>query len=166
MKRTLPTILIAGVLAAGLVGCSGSPAPTVTVTTGGGSDAIEETEAASDDATAPETEVVDLAGEWVQNNSNSEDDYQAATITDSEITIYWVSDGGDTRSLYWAGTVDVAADAGTSFSWDSVNDHEQTDMAILASGDDTKTFTFEYGEISYEVSALGTTTVVRLSPAE
>ena len=104
----------------------------------------------------------DLTGEWKQVNSNSEDSYQSATIADGVVEVYWVSDGGDTKSLYWAGTYEAPTAAGESYSWDSQNDHDKTDMALLASGDDQKTFTYENGQISYEVSVLGTTTTVRL----
>lgn len=104
----------------------------------------------------------DLVGEWKQSNNQSEDSYQAATITANDITVYWVSDGGDTKSLYWAGTYEPPTEPG-SFSWASENDTEQTDSALLASGDATKKFTYENEEISYEVTALGTTTTVRLS---
>ena len=36
------------------------------------------------------------------------------------------------------------------------------DSALLASGDETKTFTYENGILSYEASALGTTTTVKM----
>ena len=75
----------------------------------------------------------------------------------------WVMDNGDTKSLYWAGTFVPPTDTTEPYIWDSQNDTEQTGMAILASGDDTKAFTYSDGFISYEVSALGTTTTVRLS---
>lgn len=101
--------------------------------------------------------------EWKQNNSNDpENSWQAATITGNTIEVYWVSDAGDTKSLYWAGTVAVPAD-GDSFTFDSVNDTTKTDSAMLASGDAAKTFTCENDELSYEVTALGTTMTVRLS---
>ena len=45
---------------------------------------------------------IDLTGEWEQSDKNSEDSYQIATITEGTIEVYWVSDGGDTTSLYWA----------------------------------------------------------------
>ena len=109
---------------------------------------------------APEAPA-DLTGEWKQTNSQSPDAYQAATITATTITIYWVSNNGDTRSLYWAGTFEPPTEPG-SYSWDSANDTSQTDSAMLASGDPTKTFTFDNDEITYEASALGTTTTVRL----
>ena len=109
-----------------------------------------------------ETTPPDLTGEWKQVNSNSEDSWQSATIDESTITVYWVSDNGDTKSLYWAGTYTAPETVDEPYSWDSENDTEQTSTALLASGDDTKTFTYEDGQISYEVSALGTTTTVRL----
>lgn len=104
----------------------------------------------------------DLTGEWKQVNGDSEDSYQSATISDGVIEVYWVSDGGDTKSLYWAGTYEAPTNASEPYSWASENDHEKTDSALLASGDDQKTFTYENGQISYDVSAMGMTTTVRL----
>ena len=52
------------------------------------------------------------------------------------------------------------------YTWDSVNDKEKTDSAILASGDDTKTFTYKDGQLSYSVSAMGNTQTVRLEKQE
>lgn len=102
-------------------------------------------------------------GEWKQNNSNDpENSWQSATITGDTIEVNWVADGGDTKSLYWAGTVEVPAE-GESFSFDSANDTTKTESAMLASSDPTKTFTYENDELSYEVTAMGTTMTVRLS---
>lgn len=103
----------------------------------------------------------DLSGEWKQTNSQAADSYQTATISGSAMTVDWVSDNGDTRSLYWAGTFEAPTTSGP-FTWDSVNDTAQTDAAMLASGSPTKAFTYDDGEISYEVTALGTTVTVRL----
>ena len=103
-----------------------------------------------------------LIGEWKQTNSNSDDSWQSATIGEDAIEVYWVTDNGDTKSLYWAGTFKAPETADESYSWDSENDHEKTDYAMLASGDDIKTFTYKDGELSYSVSALGTTTTVKL----
>lgn len=106
--------------------------------------------------------IPDLTGEWKQVNSNSEDSWQSATIDESAITVYWVSDNGDTKSLYWAGTYTAPINEDEPYSWDSENDTEKTSTALLASGDNIKTFTYEDGQISYEISALGTTTTVKL----
>ena len=110
--------------------------------------------------------ISDLSGTWKQSNSNSDDSYQEAVISGDTIEIYWVSDGGDSKSLYWAGSYDAPSEAVDTYSWNSVNDHEKTDSSLLASGDDTKTITYEKGEISYSASAMGTTTTVRLKKIE
>ncbi len=152
------TIALLAFLGLSAVGCS-SPASEDTSTS-----------ASSNEATAPEAEQtedapepVNLEGEWKQNNSNDpENSWQAAIITGNTIEVYWVGDAGDTKSLYWAGTVEVPAE-GESFTFDSVNDTEKTESSMLASGDETKTFTYDNEELSYEVTAMGTTMTVRLS---
>lgn len=107
-------------------------------------------------------EPLDLTGEWTQSNPNSEDTWHEATIKDGAIEIYWVSDDGDTKSLYWAGTYKAPTDAVDEYNWTSENDKEKTDSALLASGDDTKDFAYKDGVISYEASAMGTTTTIKL----
>ena len=142
MKRKVFAFLAATALLMILTACGGD--------SGGGASSQEP-------ATPP-----DLTGEWKQVNSNSEDSWQSATISGESIEVYWVSDNGDTTALYWAGTYTAPETGDEPYSWDSENDHEKTGLALLASGDDTKTFTYENGQLSYSVSALGTTTTVRL----
>lgn len=110
----------------------------------------------------PEKQITDLTGEWKQVNSKSKDSYQAATISGNTIEIYWVSDNGDTKSLYWTGSFIAPTTADEPYTWDSNNDHSKTDSAMLASSDDTKTMTYQNGVLSYEASAMGTTTKVKL----
>ncbi|HEY5562490.1 MAG TPA: hypothetical protein VIK72_12195 [Clostridiaceae bacterium] len=110
----------------------------------------------------PEKQIPDLMGEWKQENSKSDDSYQAATIIGDTIAIYWVSDNGDTKSLYWAGTFVAATTANEAYSWTSENDHNKTESALLASSDDTKTMTYQNHILSYKVSIMGTTTTVKL----
>lgn len=112
--------------------------------------------------TTEEKKIPDLTGEWKQENSKSDASYQLATITGDTITIDWVGDNGDTKSLYWAGSFVAPTTSDEPYSWDSKNDHSKTEGALLASSDDTKTITYENGVLSYEVSAMGTTTVVKL----
>lgn len=108
------------------------------------------------------TKMSDFTGTWKQVNNESSDSYQEAIITNGVIEIYWMSDGGTTKSLYWAGSYEAPTEAVDTYSWSSVNDHSKTDTSILASSDDTKTITYSNGQISYEVSALGTTNVIKL----
>ena len=107
-------------------------------------------------------QIPDLTGEWKQANSKSDDSYQAATISSNTIEIYWVSDNGDTKSLYWAGSLVTPTTSDEPYIWDSENDHSKTDSAMLASSDDTKTMAYQKGVLSYEASAMGTTTTVKL----
>jgi hypothetical protein len=109
-----------------------------------------------------EKQIPDLMGEWKQENSKSDKSYQAATISGDTITIYWISDNGDTKSLYWAGSFVAPTTADEPYSWTSKNDHSKTESALLASSDDTKTMKYENSVLSYEASAMGTTTTVKL----
>lgn len=88
--------------------------------------------------------------------------YMTAVISGDTMEIYWTSENGDTNSLYWAGSFTAPDTADEPYKWISENDHSKTDMAMLASGDDTKEFTYQNGVISYTASALGTTKTVKL----
>lgn len=108
----------------------------------------------------------DLSGQWQQVNNESEDNYHGAIISGNKIEIYWVSNNGDTRSLYWSGSFAAPNTADEPYSWISQNDTEKTGGAILASQDDTKEFTYADNQISYSSSIMGTTTTVRLEQKE
>lgn len=152
MKKKILTAMIAAALLAMLTACGG----TASTSTDNGS--AQNTASQK----AEEKQPADLTGDWKQVNSSSDDSYQQATISGDTIEIYWVSDGGDTKSLYWAGSFEAPTTADEPYSWESKNDHDKTDSALMASSDDTKKFTYEKNQISYEASALGTTTTVRL----
>ncbi|KQR53642.1 hypothetical protein ASF88_01920 [Leifsonia sp. Leaf336] len=104
----------------------------------------------------------DLTGTWKQTNSAAVDSYQEAEISGDVITINWVSDNGDTKSIYWVGSFAAPTDASTPYKWTSTRDQEATASAMLASQDATKEFTFQDDTISYSASALGTTTTIKL----
>ena len=141
MKKVL-SILLVLVMIFSMTGCGGSA--------DSGSSAVTE-----------EKTILDLQGTWKQTNG-SEDSWQEAVIAEKVIEIYWVSDGGDTKSLYWAGTYDAPTTSDDSFAWESSNDKSLTDSALLASGDDTKKISYEKGVMSYSASALGTSKTVKL----
>lgn len=146
MKKLITPIALAAALA--LTGC-GVVDTTPT--------SAPESKAAEEVPQAP-----DLTGEWKQINSASEDTYQMATITGDVMTVDWITDGGDTASIYWIGTFEAPTDASDPYIWTSERDIEATDFALLAAQVDTKEFTYEGDTISYKVSALGTTTTVKL----
>lgn len=149
MKK-LFCVLLSGLMCLSLAGCGGSES-------GGDASQAGDDQAQEEAATPP-----DLTGEWKQVNNESEDSWQAATITADSMEVYWVSDNGETKSLYWAGTFTAPETADEPYTWDSANDTEKTSSALLASGAETKTFTYQDNQISYEVTALGVTTTVKL----
>lgn len=129
----------------------------VSVSACGGSPAVPE-----------DTEPPDLTGVWRQVDSGDEDFYQQAQIEGDVIEIYWVdtAQGTETASLYWAGTFTPPETGDKTYSWESQRDKEKTDMAILASTDDTKTFTYTKNQLSYEVSVQGQSATVHLERVE
>lgn len=102
----------------------------------------------------------DLTGTYTSENNDGS--YQEATITADTIEINWVSDNGATKSVYWIGTYTAPSEPVTEYTWASERDKENTDSALLASTDDSKDFTYKDGVLSYEVSAMGTTTTLEL----
>ncbi|MDD0858028.1 hypothetical protein NHF46_10085 [Arthrobacter alpinus] len=135
---------------------------TVLVLTGCGGEATSPTATTNSKAVEVAASPADLTGAWKQENPNSEDSYQQATITADTITIDWVSDGGNTTSIYWVGSFQAPTQATEPYVWTSQRDAEATDAALLASTDDTKEFTFQNDVISYKVSAFGTTITANL----
>ena len=102
-----------------------------------------------------------LEGNWIDSEYTESDSYMTATITDNVIEIYWCMDGGESTALYWAGSFAPPTTPG-DYSWDSVNDTEKTSTALLASGAETKTFSYKNGEILFELTAIGVTRTVHL----
>lgn len=153
--RPLVPITIALLL---LTGCS-APAPDASTAA---SDAQAEAVTAE-----PTEEVVvtplDLAGGWKQTNSNSADAYQTATITGEQITIDWVNDAEATKAVYWIGSYVAPTEDTESYSWDSQGDVAQMETALLASGDSAKTFGYQDGVLTYELTAMGVTMTVEMS---
>ena len=106
---------------------------------------------------------VDLAGTW--KSEDNDGSWMEAVIADDTITVNWVSDNGDTTSIYWVGTYTAPTEYSADYTWTSDRNKEQTDNAMLASTDDTKDFSYSDAdkELSYQVSMAGTTTKVKLT---
>ncbi len=97
----------------------------------------------------------DLTGTWeTEDNDGS---WMEATIESDVISVYWVSDDGDTRSIYWIGSYTAPGESTDDYTWTSERDEEAIGNALLASGSDTKDFTYDGDSISTDVSMLGTT---------
>lgn len=148
MRKKIVTTIVIGVVALSFAACSGK-----------GNKSAKNT-VTSENKREEKKEPTDLTGTW--KSEEVDGSYQEAVITDDTIEINWISDDGNTKSIYWIGSYEAPKESVEQYDWTSVRNKEKTDTAILASGDDSKKFTFEENAISYEVSALGTTTTMRL----
>jgi hypothetical protein len=154
MNKLTPLALTVTISAAiALTGCASTPSAPVSPSSHGTPVA---------EATKEPAKPADLTGTWKQTNSAAADSYQEAEISGNVITINWVADNGDTKSIYWIGTFTAPTDATTPYKWTSTRDKAATESAMLASQDDTKDFTFQDDTVSYTASALGTTTTIKL----
>lgn len=145
MKKKIIAIMLASMLAVSVTACGGSnDNPTADAT------------AQPEEPEAP----TDLTGVWQSDSSTGT--YMEAIISDNEIEINWIMDDGNTRSIYWIGTYSAPTEAVNEYSWTSERNKDETDMALLASTDDTKDFLYTDGVISYEASMMGTTATVEL----
>lgn len=115
------------------------------------------------DGETKESKVPDLTGSWVEVSDAGT--IMTADVSADKIEVYWTYTEDDTKALYWSGSFAPPTSSGT-YSWDSVNDHNKTDHALMASGDDTKTFAYAEEQITFDVTALGVTKTVRLEKAE
>ena len=146
MKKKVIAMLLIGAVAATLVACGGSK------NTNDSNDNVKIEE--------KEKEPTDLTGTWVQ--VDPAETYHKAIISGDVIEIDWISEEDDLEALYWAGTYTAPTDQVEDYKWTSTRDEELTNMALFASTDDTKEFTYSKGKISYSASALETTTTVVL----
>ena len=91
----------------------------------------------------------------------ADDSWMEAEITADTITVQWVSDNGDTKSLYWKGSYNAPDKAG-DWKWTSQGDTAAMQASLLGSQDATKDFTYTKADgVSWETTAMGTTTVVK-----
>lgn len=106
---------------------------------------------------------IDLNGSWTQKKAIGADAYMVASIDSNVIRVYWVTDGGDSKSLYWWGSFDEPENLDAEYSWESINDHSKTDSSMLASSADTKEFLYQNGELTFSASLMGTTKTIRMA---
>ncbi len=98
----------------------------------------------------------DLTGDWVQP---SEDEwYHIATVSDDKIEIWWYLPASDRRDLYWSGTFTPPQDGKEPYEWVSVNNYTEEELNSTyhfhrTSREESKTFTYKDGKISYNVTA-------------
>ena len=103
----------------------------------------------------------DLSGTW--KTKEEDGSWMEAEIQDDVITINWISDEGESTSVFWVGSYDAPKDSGNEYSWESKRDKDKTDKEPLASSDDTKKFTYKDGKLTYQMTGFGVTTTMSMT---
>ena len=144
-RKTIATA-VAGLLILGLGAC-GNASDAKTADAGSTSQSQTTKKPAEK---KPVEQPADLTGTWKQTNSGSTDSWMEAEITADTITVQWVSDNGDTKSLYWKGSYNAPDKAG-DWKWTSQGDTAAMQASLLGSQDATKDFTYTKADgVSWE----------------
>jgi hypothetical protein len=117
------------------------------------------------DAKHPSNRVI--TGDYHQTANGVKGDIMSATVKDGKITVDMLLDPGtegDSKAegTYWDGSFDTS---NTSDSFTVVSDANlaMLNTSVLGSQDDTKTFDYKNGDLSFPFEMLGIKTTVHLS---
>jgi cytoskeletal protein RodZ len=116
--------------------------------------------------TEPEAEeeivaVESFEGAYAEKGYEEITSYMLAEIEGDTIHIYMFSETDESSILYWTGSFEQP-EGRAEYSFDSVNNKEESDFALFASKNETKTFTIKGGDISFSGSMLGMTKTFHL----
>jgi hypothetical protein len=142
VRRSLATLGVAAVSISMVAACVGS--------------------GADNDETTDENPTT-LIGEWHQVNKNP-DGYMTATIDVGSIQVDL--HGRDSRSIFWMGSFEGDHEPAGKFTVTSIPDPDARytmKHSLMASNESKKTFTYDNGDLSYEFSMAGTSTIVHLT---
>ena len=100
----------------------------------------------------------DLTGAWGMPTHDGANWYFIGTITDDVIKVEWYQPTYDEIWLYWEGTFTPPEDGKVPYSWDSTTLHtveelESSKLFRRATREQTKTFTYKDGRISFLVTS-------------
>jgi len=102
---------------------------------------------------------ISMVGEWHQVNA-SPDGWMTASISGESIQVNLQS--RDSSSIFWLGSFDTGRKSYGKFKVVSFGDQDAMKLDIAASTDKQKTFVYDNGVLSFDFSALGTSTTVRM----
>jgi hypothetical protein len=103
-----------------------------------------------------------LVGEWHQVNSNP-NGWMTASISGESIQVNLR--GRDSSSIFWLGSFDTHRSA-NKFKVVSLGDQDAMKYKIAASDESQKTFTYDHGVLSFEFSALGSSTTIHMTKSK
>ncbi|AOZ96219.1 zinc ribbon domain-containing protein [Butyrivibrio hungatei] len=114
---------------------------------------------ASSEAVQPQKDIWDLTGSWCEDSVSEGLSGMAAFISDSEITVFWVSDNSYIRTPFWIGTYETEVNS-DSFSWTSYRNENESKKCPYHSQDDEKVFNYNNGVLTFS-SSLGEKSLTR-----
>jgi hypothetical protein len=103
-----------------------------------------------------------LTGDWTQVGANK-NGWFVASISGETIQVNL--EGRDSSSIFWMGSFDTSRHTVGKYKVVSIPDPDARkvlDGSLMATTEATKTFTYDHGVISFEFSALGSSTIVHL----
>jgi hypothetical protein len=107
-----------------------------------------------------------ITGEYHQVRSGIPNTEMSATVSDGAINIQLrlgpASDDDPVTGIFWDGTFDTTQ-TGDSFNVVSRPDKNVLDMSMLASSETTKKFAYNRGDLSFQFSIMGASTIVHMS---
>lgn len=151
-KRDIIALMIIGVC---LTACGGKEESAVTATTEiqevsneTFEQNVETTEEESSEAESEEiiVDALDLTGQWVTESSD-DGTMMVADIEDGAVSVFYIIADDDIPWTYWVGTYDAPTANEDEWSWTSTSTY--TGNGLMASGDDTKEFSYKNGTLSF-----------------
>lgn len=151
-KRDIIALMIIGVC---LTACGGKEESAVTATTEiqevsneTSEQNVETTEEESSEAESEEiiVDALDLTGQWVTESSD-DGTMMVADIEDGAVSVFYIIADDDIPWTYWVGTYDAPTANEDAWSWTSTSTY--TGNGLMASGDDTKEFSYKNGTLSF-----------------
>ena len=99
----------------------------------------------------------DLTGAWGQPPDDANWHF-IGTITEDVIKVEWYQETYDETYLYWEGTFIPPVDGKEPYSWESstlhtVEELESSNLFNRATREQTKTFTYKNGQISFLITS-------------
>lgn len=102
-----------------------------------------------------------LDGTYHQTKSGIPNIVMTAVVTNDNITITMTMSG--TSGVFWDGTFDTQGVVSSPWNITSTRDAQAMSSDMYGSSEQTKTFTYNNGDLSYQFSILGVSTTVHMS---
>jgi hypothetical protein len=101
-----------------------------------------------------------MIGQWHQVNAD-EDGWMTASISGDSIQVNLR--GRDSSSVFWVGSFDTSRRPAGKFDIVSLGDQDAMQWDLMASSEKQKTFGYDHGVLSFQFSAMGSSTIIHMT---